>query len=51
MEPHFLDTVTALECSLHSLGESDGQPPRLYVDLEGDNLSRNETVSLITILL
>ncbi|EMC97242.1 hypothetical protein BAUCODRAFT_47352, partial [Baudoinia panamericana UAMH 10762] len=46
-----LDTVTALREFLSDLGECDGQPPRMYVDLEGNNLSRNGTLSLVTILL
>lgn len=51
MEPHFLDTATALKGFLNILGESDGQPLRLYVDLEGKNLSRHGMLSLVTILL
>ncbi|KAK0301669.1 hypothetical protein LTR82_018178, partial [Friedmanniomyces endolithicus] len=51
MEPKFLDTTAALEKFLSDLGNCDGQPPRLYVDLEGNNLSRNGTLSLVTILL
>ncbi|KAK0930971.1 hypothetical protein LTR29_016547 [Friedmanniomyces endolithicus] len=51
MEAKFLDTTAALEKFLSDLGNCDGQPPRLYVDLEGNNLSRNGTLSLVTILL
>ncbi|KAK0263115.1 hypothetical protein LTR35_017614 [Friedmanniomyces endolithicus] len=51
MDPKFLDTTTKLEKFLSDLGNCDGQPPRLYVDLEGNNLSRNGTLSLVTILL
>ncbi|KAK3615502.1 hypothetical protein LTR22_027413 [Elasticomyces elasticus] len=50
-DPKFLDTSTALEKFLSDLGNSDGQPPRLYMDLEGNNLSRNGTLSLVTIML
>ncbi|KAK1048053.1 hypothetical protein LTR74_017615 [Friedmanniomyces endolithicus] len=51
MDPKFLDTTAKLEKFLSDLGNCDGQPPRLYVDLEGNNLSRNGTLSLVTILL
>ncbi|KAK5107068.1 hypothetical protein LTR62_001886 [Meristemomyces frigidus] len=51
MEPEFLDTSTALATFLGDLGDCDGQPPRFYVDLEGNNLSRRGTLSLVTILL
>ncbi|TKA55105.1 hypothetical protein B0A55_12892 [Friedmanniomyces simplex] len=51
MDPMFLDTTAALKKFLRDLGNCDGQPPRLYVDLEGNKLSRNGTLSLVTILL
>ncbi|KAK5701104.1 hypothetical protein LTR17_022901 [Elasticomyces elasticus] len=51
MDTKFLDTSTALEKFLSDLGNCDGQPPRLYMDLEGSNLSRNGTLSLVTIML
>lgn len=51
MEPGFLDTPAALGNFLSRLGDCDGQPPRFYMDLEGNNLSRLGTLSLITILL
>ncbi|KAK0301567.1 hypothetical protein LTR82_018244, partial [Friedmanniomyces endolithicus] len=51
MDSKFLDTTAKLEKFLSELGNCDGQPPRLYVDLEGNNLSRNGTLSLVTILL
>ncbi|KAK3117440.1 hypothetical protein LTR53_001205 [Teratosphaeriaceae sp. CCFEE 6253] len=51
MEAKFLDTSAALEKFFSDLGNCGGQPPRLYVDLEGNNLSRNGTLSLVTILL
>ncbi|KAK4901079.1 hypothetical protein LTR49_027316 [Elasticomyces elasticus] len=51
METKFLDTTAALEKFLNYLGNCDGQPPRLYLDLEGNNLSRSGTLSLVTILL
>ncbi|KAK0971855.1 hypothetical protein LTR54_017700 [Friedmanniomyces endolithicus] len=51
MDSKFLDTTAKLEKFLSELGNCDGQPPRLYVDLEGNTLSRNGTLSLVTILL
>ncbi|PNS14386.1 hypothetical protein CAC42_6899 [Sphaceloma murrayae] len=51
MTIHFLDSTTAMQQFLDDLGDCDNQPPRLFVDLEGNNLSRHGTVSLITILL
>ncbi|KAK1088388.1 hypothetical protein LTR33_000578 [Friedmanniomyces endolithicus] len=51
MEPKFLDTTAALEKFLSDLGDCDGHPPKLYVDLEGNNLSRKGTLSLVTILV
>ncbi|KAK0932872.1 hypothetical protein LTR29_015542 [Friedmanniomyces endolithicus] len=51
MDPKFLNNTAALEKFLSDLGNCDGQPLRLYVDLEGNNLSRNGTLSLVTILL
>ncbi|KAK4906167.1 hypothetical protein LTR49_024653 [Elasticomyces elasticus] len=51
MEAKFLGTTAALKKFLNGLNNCNGQPPRLYVDLEGNNLSRSGTVSLVTILL
>ncbi|KJY02516.1 hypothetical protein TI39_contig47g00017 [Zymoseptoria brevis] len=51
MEPIFIDTTAALADFLGGLGETLGQPPRLYMDLEGNDLSRAGTLSLVTILL
>lgn len=51
MDPEFLDTPAALTAFLDGLGNCDGQPPRFYMDLEGNNLSRAGTLSLVTILL
>ncbi|KAF2218186.1 ribonuclease H-like domain-containing protein, partial [Elsinoe ampelina] len=46
-----IDSTTALAQFLDGLGECDGQPPRFYMDCEGNNLSRQGTLSLLTILL
>lgn len=51
MEPEFLDTPDALANFLSTLGDCDGQPPRFYMDLEGNNLSRMGMLSLVTVLL
>lgn len=51
MHSELIDTAAALIAFLDSLGECTGQPPSLYVDLEGNNLSRSGTLSLITILV
>ncbi|KAK3614368.1 hypothetical protein LTR22_027807 [Elasticomyces elasticus] len=51
MEPKFLDNTAAFEKFMSDLGSCDGQPSRLYADLEGNDLSRDGTLSLVTILL
>ncbi|KAK6387924.1 hypothetical protein LTR81_027264 [Elasticomyces elasticus] len=51
MEAKFLDTTAALKKFLNDLNNCNGHPPRLYVDLKGNNLSRNGTLSLVTIPL
>lgn len=51
MHSELIDTAAALIAFLDGLGECKGQLPSLYVDLEGNNLSRNGTLSLITILV
>ncbi|KAK3617886.1 hypothetical protein LTR22_026571 [Elasticomyces elasticus] len=51
MDAEFLDTTAALKKFLNDLNNCNSQPPRLYVDLEGNNLSRNGTLSLVTVLL
>lgn len=45
-----IDTLSALKTFLSGL-PSDVQQPSLYVDLEGNDLSRNGTLSLVTILV
>ncbi|KAF7198323.1 hypothetical protein HII31_00062 [Pseudocercospora fuligena] len=51
MEPKLVNSIALLKNLLGYLGDSEGQPPRLYMDLEGNNLSRNGTLSLVTVLL
>lgn len=51
MHPHLIDTTSALVTFLNDLGQCSGQPPSLYIDLEGNNLSRHGTLSLMTILV
>ncbi|CZT23201.1 uncharacterized protein RCC_08912 [Ramularia collo-cygni] len=51
MRPELIDTTAALVAFLDGLGNCQGQPPSLYVDLEGNNLSRHGTLSLMTILV
>ncbi|KAK3615898.1 hypothetical protein LTR56_026312 [Elasticomyces elasticus] len=51
MLSELIDTTAALITFLDGLGDCKGQPPSLYVDLEGNNLSRHGTLSLITILV
>lgn len=51
MRINFIDTTSALTTFLDALPDCRGQPPSLYMDFEGDNLSRDGTLSLITILV
>ena len=46
-----IDTTPALQAFIADLPESTTDQPGLYVDLEGNDLSRNGTLSLITILV
>ncbi|PPJ52382.1 hypothetical protein CBER1_10921 [Cercospora berteroae] len=46
-----IDTCSALVTFLDGLPDCKGYPPKLYVDLEGKNLSRHGTISLVTILV
>lgn len=50
MEVEMIDTVPALKTFLDGLPLSNAQP-NLFIDLEGDNLSRHGTLSLITVLV
>ncbi|KAK4502453.1 hypothetical protein PRZ48_005878 [Zasmidium cellare] len=51
MSPTFVDTPTSLVAFLDSLPDCEGQPPSLYIDLEGNSLGRHGTLSIITILV
>jgi exonuclease 3'-5' domain-containing protein 1 len=51
MQPVLVNTLPLLEAFLDSLTDIEGEPPSLYVDLEGNNLSRDGTLSLVTILV
>ena len=51
MPSTFIDSTDALVSFLDSLPDCKGQPPSLYIDLEGNNLSRDGTLSLITVLV
>jgi exonuclease 3'-5' domain-containing protein 1 len=50
MEVQMIDTADALKTFLDGLPQSSTQP-NLFIDLEGNNLSRHGTLSLITILV
>jgi exonuclease 3'-5' domain-containing protein 1 len=50
MDVEMIDTAPLLEVFLANLPEPTAQP-NLYADLEGNNLSRHDTLSLITILV
>jgi exonuclease 3'-5' domain-containing protein 1 len=50
MNAQMISDATALKKFLDGLPQS-GTTPNLYVDLEGNNLSRNGTLSIITILV
>lgn len=47
----FVDTTAAVTSMIDSFPKQDGQIPSLFLDLEGDNLSREGTLSLVTILV
>lgn len=46
-----IDSPSALKAFIGGLPECGGPEPSLYIDLEGNNLSRNGTLSLVTILV
>ena len=46
-----INTSPLLKSFLDGLNDIEGEPPSLYVDLEGNNLSRFGTLSLVTILV
>jgi exonuclease 3'-5' domain-containing protein 1 len=51
MEAQMIDSPSALKTFIDDLPDCKGSEPSLYVDLEGNNLSRKGTLSLITILV
>jgi len=51
MDVEMIDTAPALQAFIADLPENTNDQPSLYVDLEGNDLSRNGTLSLITILV
>ena len=50
-QTELIDTTSRLQSFLDSLINDTSQPPILYVDLEGNNLSRHGTLSLVTIFI
>lgn len=46
-----IDSPQALKAFIGSLPDLDSPTPSLYIDLEGNNLSRKGTLSLVTILV
>ena len=51
MKSELVNTSPILKSFLDGLNDIEGEPPSLYVDLEGNNLSRVGTLSLVTILV
>lgn len=51
MKPQMIDSTLALEAFMDHLPDCNDSIPSLYVDLEGNNLSREGTLSLITVLV
>lgn len=51
MEPTFIDTTLGVRDFLEQLHTGSEKEPLLYVDLEGNNLSRHGTISLLTIFV
>lgn len=51
MEPVLVDTVAALQDFLNNLPPCNEKRPDLYVDLEGDDLCRHGTLSLVSIFV
>jgi exonuclease 3'-5' domain-containing protein 1 len=46
-----IESLSALKTFIDSLPDCKGPVPSLYIDLEGNNLSRKGTLSLVTILV
>ena len=51
MQSELVDTASALQAFLDGVADDAGKSPSLYVDLEGNNLSRHGTLSLVTIFV
>jgi exonuclease 3'-5' domain-containing protein 1 len=51
MEAQMIDSPSALQTFIDDLPDCKGPEPSLYIDLEGNNLSRKGTLSLVTILV
>lgn len=51
MEPQMIDLKLALKTFIDDLPHCKDPIPSLYINLEGDNLSREGTLSLITLLV
>ena len=51
MEPVLVDTVAALQSFLSSLPPCNDKRPDLHIDLEGDDLCRHGTLSVVTIFV
>ena len=46
----FIDSTESLSSLLDTIGELSAQPPSLYIDLEGVNLSRHGTIAILQLL-
>lgn len=51
MQSKLIDTISSLQSFLDRVIGDASKPPILYVDLEGKNLSRNGTLSIVTIFV
>jgi exonuclease 3'-5' domain-containing protein 1 len=51
MEAQMIESPSALKTFIDSLPDCKGPVLSLYIDLEGNNLSRKGTLSLVTILV
>ena len=51
MKPELINNFSLLKTFLDGLNDISGEPLTLYIDLEGNNLSRHGTLSLVTILI
>ncbi len=51
MKSELINTSPLLTVFLDSLKDIEGEPPSLYLDLEGNNLSRLGTLLLVTVLI